>query len=165
MVYNVQIGHFNGSISFGYEAVRFFGISGSSVCLRYQLVRYYNVSKTSVSFRYQLWHLFNVLNWSVSLKYQLVRRYDVSNRWIFSTYQWYVTKASQMGPSHLRTSFDVVMTSQHGPRRHETYMKPIWNLIKKLLQRRIPGEMFGKLTILLQLSQLFKTAVKQYETS
>ena len=54
MVQDVLISHYNGSISFEYEAAEFFGISGGSVSLRYQLVRHYNVSITSVSFRYQL---------------------------------------------------------------------------------------------------------------
>ena len=101
----------------------FFSISGGSVSLGYRLVRY-NVWKTSVSFRYQLWRLYDVLSWSVSLRYQLVHRYNVSNRSVWTTYQWGVTKTSQIGPSHSRTSRDVVvMTSQLGPRRldlHET---------------------------------------------
>ena len=102
-------------------AVYLFGASGGSVSLRYQLLRCYNVSKTSVSFRYELWCLCNVLKWSVSLRYQLVRRYDFSNWSILFTYQWDVPKTSQVGMSQWRTSCDVVMTSQHGPRHPDLY--------------------------------------------
>ena len=62
MVWDVQISHWNGSISFAYYAVNFLSISGGSVSLRYQLVRCYNVSKTLVSFRYHLWRLRDVLS-------------------------------------------------------------------------------------------------------
>ena len=73
--------------------------------------------KDEVLFRYQLWRLFHALSWSVSLMYQLVRRYDVSNWAVWTTYQWNVTKTSQIGPSHSRISRNVVMTSQQVPRR------------------------------------------------
>ena len=89
------------------------------------MVRCYNVLKTSVSFRYQLWRLCNVLSWSVSLKYQLICRYNVSNWSVWTNYQWDVTKTSQLGRFHSRTSRDVVMTSQHGPRRLDLYKTQI----------------------------------------
>ena len=79
------------------------------------------VSAGLFSFRYQLWHLCDVLSWSVSLRYQLVRHYDVSNWSCFSTYQWDVANASQIGPSHSRNCCNVVMTSQHSPRRRNLY--------------------------------------------
>ena len=85
--------------------------------LRYQLVRRYRVSKTSVLFRYHLWVSADVLNWSVSLRYQLVRHCNVSNWSVVFTYQWDVAKTSKVGPSHWRPSCNVMMTSQHGPRR------------------------------------------------
>ena len=81
---------------------------------RCQVVRRYGVSKTSVSFRYQLRRLCDVLCWSVSLRYQLVRRYDVSKWSVLFTYQWDVTKKSQIGLTNWRTSYDVMMMSQHG---------------------------------------------------
>ena len=67
----------------------------------------------------------------LAFRYQLVRRYDVSNRSVFSSYQWDVAKMSQIGPSHSQTYCDVVMTSQHGPRRPD--------LTETSLKRRIPG--------------------------
>ena len=91
----------------------FCGISGGSVSLRYQLVRRYNVSKTSVAVRYWLSALCDVSSWSVLLKYQLVCRYSVSNWMVFSTYQWDVSKTSQIDPSHSGTSCDVMMTPQY----------------------------------------------------
>ena len=51
----------------------------------------------------------------------MLRRYDISNWSVWTTYQWDVTETSQIGPSHSRTSRDVVMTSQHGPRRLDLY--------------------------------------------
>ena len=103
------------------KLLHFLSISGGSVSLRYQLVRCYNVSKTSVSFRYQLWRLCDVLSWSVSLRYHLVRRYDVSNWSILFTYQWDVANTFQISPPHWRTSCNVVMKSQHGPRHPDLY--------------------------------------------
>ena len=65
-------------------------------------------------------------SWSVSLRYQFIRRYDVSNWLVLSTYNWDVGKTSQIGPPQSRTSCDVIMMSQHGPRRlnlYETQMR------------------------------------------
>ena len=81
---------------------------------RCQLVRRYGVSKTSVSFGCQLKRLCDVLSWSVSLRYQLVPHYDVSNRSVLFTYQWNITRTSQIGLTNWRTSCDVTMMSQHG---------------------------------------------------
>ena len=78
---------------------------------RCQVVRHYGVSKTFVTFRYQSKRLCDVLRSSVSLRYQLVRRYKVSNWSVLFTYQWDVTKTSQIGLSHWRTRCDVRMTS------------------------------------------------------
>ena len=105
-----------GQFLLGTKAVHFSQTSGGSASLKYQLVCRYNISKTSVSSRYQLRPLCNVLSWSVSLRYQLVRCYDASNWLVLSTYQWDVAKTSQIGPSHLRTSCDIMVTSQHGLR-------------------------------------------------
>ena len=84
---------------------------------RCQVVPRYGISEMSVSFRYQLKRLGNVLSWSVSLRYHLVRRYDVSSWSVLFTYQWDVTKTSQIGPTNWRTIYDVMMVSQHGWRR------------------------------------------------
>ena len=81
---------------------------------RCQLVHRYGVSKTSFSFGCQLKRLCDVLSWSVSLRYQLVPHYDVSNRSVLFTYQWNITKTSQIGLTNWRTSCDVTMMSQHG---------------------------------------------------
>ena len=106
-------------------SIRLFRHLRRLVSLRYQLIRRYNVSKTSVLFRYQLWHLCDVLIWSVSLRYQLVRRYDVSNLLLWTKYLWDVTKTSQVGGSHSRTSRDVVMTLSM-VLNVSTYMIPKW---------------------------------------
>ena len=68
---------------------------------RCQVVRRYGVSKTFVIFRYQLKRLCDMLSWSVSLRHQSERRCDVSNWSVLFTYQWDVTKTSQIGPNEL----------------------------------------------------------------
>ena len=68
---------------------------------RCQVVRRYGVSKTFVTFRYQLKRLCDMLSWSVSLRHQSERRCDVSNWSVLFTYQWDVTKTSQIGPNEL----------------------------------------------------------------
>ena len=105
-----------GQFLLGTKAVHFSQTSSGSVSLRYQVVSRYNISKTSVLFSYKLRPLCDVLSWSVSLRYQVVRCYDVSNWLYLSSYQWDIAKTSQIGPSHSRTSCDVMLTSQHGPR-------------------------------------------------
>ena len=90
---------------------------------RYQLVRCYDVSKTSVSFRYQLKCLCDVLSCSVSLRYQLVHRYDVLISSVLFTYHWDIAKTSQIGLSYWRTSWEVMMMSQHGPRNSNWSVK------------------------------------------
>ena len=97
MVWDVQISHWNGSISFAYYAVNFLRVSGGSVSLRYQLVRCYNVSKTSVSFRYQLWYLRDMLSWWISLRYQLQRRDDVLAWYLTSRPIWNLNETSLRG--------------------------------------------------------------------
>ena len=58
------------------------------------------------------------VSWSVSLKYQLdVVKTSQIGRFELRTNEEDVTKTSQVGRSHSRTSRDVLMTSQHGPRR------------------------------------------------
>ena len=85
-------------------------------------LRRYNVSKTSVSFRYQLWHICDLLSWLVSCSHQLVGGYYVSNWSVFSMYQWDVAKTYQLGPSHSRTSCDVLMRTLYGRRRPDHYV-------------------------------------------
>ena len=77
--------------------------------------------------------------WTASLRYQLLHRYDVSNWSVFSTYQWEVTKTSQIEPFHSRTCCDVVMTPQHEPRR-----RPIWDLIETSLRRACGVGVYSK---------------------
>ena len=135
MVQDVQIGHYTGSNSFGYWAVRLFGISGSSVSLRYQLVRRYKASKTSVSFRYQIWHLCDVLSWSVSHRYQLVCRYDDSNRPVISTYQWDIGK----DVSNRSVSFTYQLWRCDDVSAWSAMIRPIWDLTEASLRPRMPG--------------------------
>ena len=127
MVQDVQIGHYNGSVSFGYWAVRFFDNSGSSLSLSYQLVRGYNVSKTLVSFRFQLWHLCDALSWSVSVRYQLVRRYHVSYRSVFLR----TIETSQRRLKSVRLIHVAVATLWWRlsiVRNILTYMRPNWDV-------------------------------------
>ena len=80
------------------------------------------ISKALVSFRYQLRYLCSMPSCSGSLRYHLVPRHDISSRTVLFRYQWNVSiPMSQKGASYWRISCDIVMTSQHDPRRPDLY--------------------------------------------